>query len=157
MNIFVLDYDPKICAKYHCDRHVVKMILESTQLLSTAINLKLKDNIPELYKSTHINHPISKWVRESKQNFEWLLELAFHLCDEYFIRYNKIHACLEKLKICMTYSNIFDNIKLTKFELCMPNKYETNDIVKSYRNYYINEKQFAKWKTGEIPYWWKNE
>lgn len=155
MNIFVLDYDPKICAKYHCDRHVVKMILESTQLLSTAINHRLKEEIPGLYKSTHINHPCSKWVRKSNQNFKWLLDLALYLCDEYKDRYNKEHACIKQLIICGLSSRIFGDKGLTPFALCMPDEYKTNDIVESYRKYYIGEKRFAKWKTGNIPYWWK--
>jgi len=155
MNIFVLDYNPKICAKYHCDRHVVKMILESAQILSTVINSKLKMEVTDLYKSTHVNHPVVKWVKKSKQNFDWLLELSLYLCDEYNDRYEKTHKSLKVLERCALFSKIFRDKGLTPFALCMPDEYKTNDVVESYRNYYIAEKRFAKWKKGNIPEWWK--
>ncbi len=69
MNIFALDTDPVTCAQYHCDKHVIKMILESVQMLSTTCSI-LGAEAP--YKPTHANHPCTKWVRESWENFGWL-------------------------------------------------------------------------------------
>ena len=117
MNIFYLDPDPKICAEYHCDKHVVKMIIEYAQLLSTAhrvldgvpqrlrrettgrqyTSYSLPDNRDDmLYRATHINHPSAIWVRQNQQNYQWLYSLFVELCTEYTYRYGKIHAC-EKL------------------------------------------------------------
>ena len=78
MNIFYLDEDPVLAAQMHCDKHVVKMILESAQLLSTAHLLIDGDELADergLYKATHKNHPSSKWVRDSSENYEWLWNL----------------------------------------------------------------------------------
>jgi len=102
MNIFFLDSDPQIAATYMCDKHVIKMILESAQLLCTCHhitgslmeNKNLYPDIPsKFYKLTHKNHPCSKWLREHKRNYEWLATHAHYLCNEYSSRYNnKTHA-----------------------------------------------------------------
>ena len=86
MNIFILDTDIQKCAQYHCDQHVVKMILESVQLLCTALNKKGFDTP---YKSTHVNHPSVLWVEASYDNFLWLKQLTLALNTEYKFRYNK--------------------------------------------------------------------
>ena len=78
MNIFYLDEDPRLCAQYHCDRHVIKMILESAQLLCTAVNILAGEQVTP-YKSTHVNHPCSIWVRESFDNWNYVWNLAKHL------------------------------------------------------------------------------
>lgn len=90
MNIFFVSDCPKECARHLDDKRVVKMVLETAQMLSTAIN-ELGGKAP--YKSTHVNHPSNKWVRESRGNYEWLLKHFYALCDEYTARYNKIHSC----------------------------------------------------------------
>lgn len=112
MNIFYLNNDPKICAEMHLDKHVVKMILEYAQLLSTAhrvldgtVSTRLsksgrkqqyypladeRDNF--LYSATHVNHPSAVWVRYSYENYEWLYKLFIALLDEYTHRYGRIHA-----------------------------------------------------------------
>ena len=73
MNIFCLDEDPIKAVQMMCDKHIVKMILESAQLMSTAHRELDGDNANEnLYKSTHKNHPSAKWVRESLWNYVWL-------------------------------------------------------------------------------------
>ena len=85
MNIFVLDKDIVKCAEYHCDQHANKMILESVQMLCTALN---KKGFSTPYKSTHIKHPCVLWVEASYDNFEWLKDLAIALNDEYKYRFN---------------------------------------------------------------------
>ena len=86
MNIFYLDKDPKKCAEMHCDKHVVKMILEYAQLLSTAHRVldgnEWADHVG-LYKATHKNHPSAIWARESAGNYFWLNKLFQELCKEY--------------------------------------------------------------------------
>ena len=101
MNIFVLDVIPRIAAQYHCDKHVVKMILESTQILSTVIQKQFPNT--ELYKATHINHPCTIWAGNSKQNFQWLYNLTIALGHEYTKRYGKIHKSINVATNCYTY------------------------------------------------------
>jgi hypothetical protein len=159
MNIFVLDQDPYKAARYHCDKHVCKMIVESAQILSTVLRKKgFTDDI--LYKSTHQNHPCVLWVEKSYGNFKWLLDLLDGLLTEYGIRYNKLHKTgkiynwIDCIDISIYEYDWRTSLK-TDFILCMPDEYKTNDPVESYRNYYINDKkEFAKWKI-ETPWWWK--
>lgn len=159
MNIFYLDKDYSICSRYHCDKHVVKMILEYAQLLSTAH--RILDNKSDycdsisLPKTTHKNHPCSLWTRKSKNNYIWLYNLLYCLELEYEFRYNKIHM----YKVLLNYlKNVPSNISDDKFidpPLCMPEYCKIkNDTVSSYRNYYLNEKMyFLKYKNREFPYW----
>lgn len=86
MNIFYLDSNPTLCAKYHNDKHVVKMILETAQLLC-GVHWVTGKEAP--YKLSHKNHPCSIWVRSSLENYLWLCELGLELCDEYTYRYGK--------------------------------------------------------------------
>jgi hypothetical protein len=90
MNIFVLDNDPKKCAEAHCDKHVVKMILEHAQLMCTAHHMQpnttMQYDIP--YKQTHTNHPCAVWVRQSLDNYRWLYSMTDYLNDEYKRRFN---------------------------------------------------------------------
>lgn len=155
MNIFVLDLNTTKAAQYHCDRHCVKMILESCQMLSTAINLIVPSHTENLYKTTHINHPCSIWVRKSKQNFKWLINLAEELSKEYTIRYNKQHKCNRIIDIAKKYIDSFPDIGLTQFALAMPDQFKSSDIVHSYRLYCAASKHnFSTWKTVE-PDWWQ--
>ena len=155
MNIFVLDSDPEIAASYMCDKHVIKMLLESYQLLSTCCRF-FGDTNTELYRSTHINHPSSKWIRESKDNYLWLKTHAEALQREYYNRYTKYHAShLRCSKAVKTPPEGIPDIGLTKFALAMPDKYKSDDPIHSYRLYYIREKaRFARWTTpSKVPDW----
>lgn len=160
MNIFVLSDNPFEAASMQCDKHVVKMLVESTQILSTTLH---QFGIPAPYKPTHVNHPCCKWARESSANHEWLLTHAFALLNEYHFRYgdrkNKIHACTSHLTTIADTTIDFKSNVLTPFALCMPEKYKViGDPVTSYRNFYLTEKRsFAKWKNGRnAPAWWNN-
>jgi len=154
MNIFVLDTDPQKAAKYHCDKHVIKLVVEAAQMLCTAIRCYGISN-DKLYKSTHLKHPCTQWVIESRSNAEWLLQLSFALCTEYTLRYGKVHKTLDVL------TEIADNqlllcisdIGMTPFAQAMPEQYKCEDPVRAYRAYYIGEKKsFAKWK-NKMPDW----
>jgi len=155
MNIFVLDLEPKKCAKYHCDKHVVKMILETAQLLCGAVWISGQE---APYKLTHKNHPCAIWTRESIWNWLWLYNLGMDLCEEYTKRYKKEHktqSVIESLS-----SPNLPNIERTPFALAMPNDCKisyiyTNDSVASYRKYYKKYKRdIAKWNYCEKPWWW---
>ena len=101
MNIFYLDRDPQIAAQMMCDKHVVKMILESAQMLSTAHRVLDGDEYADkngLYKKAHVNHPSSEWVRCSYQQYKWLYDHMVALMEEYTYRYGKHHAT-ERLKV----------------------------------------------------------
>ena len=99
MNIFYLSSCPVDAASFHCDKHVVKMILEYAQLLSTAHHVLDGDDAPEgIYKCTHKNHPSAVWARETNNNYRWLYDLFLELGKEYTYRYGKEHLTIKKLK-----------------------------------------------------------
>jgi hypothetical protein len=173
MNIFFLDRDPKIAAQYHCDKHVVKMIVETAQLMSSAHRVLDGEKVvglspsgrkatfwkhptrdETLYKATHINHPSAVWVRSSVPNYIWTTQLFKHLLDEYKTRYNKNHACTRLLDVL---SELPHNLPANVFfdpPLAMPEHCKLPNVIDSYRNYYkIEKRYFAKWKNGNIPEW----
>lgn len=156
MNIFVLDLNPKKAAKMHFNKHVVKMITESCQMLC-GVHHMTSDRTDIPYRLSHKNHPCSKWVRESYSNYIWLLDLTRALLDEYTYRYEKKHACEKVYDWCsINLPNIPDK-GLTKFAQAMPKELKSDDPVKSYRDFYIKEKMhiFA-YKNRPIPNWLKN-
>lgn len=154
MNIFFLDRDPVAAASYHCDKHVVKMIVETAQLLSTALRLNGVDH-DGLYKKTHYNHPSAVWVRSSRKHYDWTLELFEALCTEYTMRYGKIHATDIKATLFTLFADSIKGTGWTDPPQCMPDQYKNKDTVVAYRDYYIGEKRsFAKWKTN-VPSWWE--
>ena len=179
MNIFYLDNNPKKCAEYHNDKHVVKMILETAQLLSTAHRIldgteavgtsqsgrkkkvwQLPDNRDvQLYSATHINHPSAVWCRQSKANYLWLHDLLVELCWEYTYRYGKVHKC-EQIGLVAQLFNVPKNIADKSFTgptPAMPDDVKVqNDSINSYRNYYNKHKtHLASWKKREVPEWYK--
>lgn len=164
MNIFILDASPSICAEYHCDRHVIKMILEHAQMMCTTHhlhpNIDIDYNIP--YKKTHENHPCTKWVRSSRQNYKWLYELTYYLNLEYKYRYGRKdnHKSWDAIS-SMPLPNIPD-VGLTRWARAMPdeckisnnvlNEVTFEDVIDSYHNYYRMHKQhILKWTNREIP------
>ena len=176
MNLFFLDFDLKKCAEYHCDKHVVKMILELTQMLYTAhhiLKMKLPDNAYKPIRNH--NHPMCVWVRKSKENYTFTSELAMCLSEEYTYRYKREHSCHKHLlflknnypdfnqKVEYTkqvylsdMSPDMEKLNLTPIPLCMPDDCKTTkDVIQGYRNYYIAKKShFVKWKNRPIPEWY---
>ncbi len=157
MNIFVLSNDPIKSAQMLCDKHICKMIVESCQLLCNVFYTNcdiFTFNIKIPYKFTHKNHPCTKWIRISRENFEWLLKHLYGLLKQYKLRYNKIHKCQEIFNWILNNRHylVFDYIGLTNFVKCMPEKYKEKSAIKSYKNYYLGEKlKFAKWKLKNKP------
>ena len=182
MNIFYLDCNPKLCAQFHVDRHVTKMVLEYAQLLSTTHRYldgtqsvgtsktgrkQTRYVLPDqresiLYSATHLNHPSAVWVRKSRDNYAWLYQLLDCLCKEYTYRYGKIHkveasGLLEKLWFVPT--GISEHVKFTEPTPAMPDECKVSDnSIASYRKYYIMNKQHLwSWKgkinSREIPKW----
>jgi len=143
MNIFVVDKHPQTAARQLCDKHVVKMVLESAQMLCSVF-----ENGKAPYKRAYYNHPCTKWSRESEANYEWLITHAWELCEEYFQRYGKLHKCIEVIEWCDDNYHKLNLPKtgLTKFAQAMPEEYRNPDAVVAYRNYYNGEKAyFASW------------
>jgi len=143
MNIFYLDHNPYVAAQYHSDKHVVKMILESAQLLSTAHRV-MDEHVPEImYKATHKNHPCSIWVRQHVDNYDYVYRLFEGLHDEYQFRYgcDKIHKTFEKLKEVLRHppkAMEQADCKPSSPARAMPEEFLDPDgcTVTSYRNYY---------------------
>lgn len=156
MNIFVLDTDIPLCAQYHCDSHVNKMILESVQILCTVLNER---GFETPYQSTHRQHPCVQWVDRSYDNFLWLAELADALNREYRYRYEKDrdHASIRVLGDILHHR--FESKGLTEFAQAMPDEYKVSgNTVAAYRAYYQGEKQrFARWARRPAPGWWLSD
>lgn len=155
MNIFVLDHNPEVAATMLCDKHVVKMIVESAQMLSTIAHSN--GHTPQ-YRPTHARHPCTLWAGESKSNWEWLVDHSLEMCEEYTRRYNRTHKSLAVIQWCIdNQTGPANDSGQTPFRLAMPEQYKSSDPVESYRNYYIGEKsRFARWKTA-APNWWPRE
>lgn len=180
MNIFYLHHDPETCAQMHNDKHVVKMILEYAQLLSTAHRVidgaeeqalsksgrkqkvwRLDDDRENaIYKASHINHPSAKWARHGEQNYRWLFTMWTHLLTEYTHRYGKHHTS-ERL---LTYlarppKNINMEEQYTAPWRAMPDEFKVNRsvvnyTVESYRAYYLGAKvKMSRWTNREMPEW----
>lgn len=163
MNIFFLHFNTNKCAKYHCSKHVIKMILESIQLLCAAHHIlpNKHNTYTPPYKLTHKNHPCSIWVRKSQANYLWLCSLTRDLSKEYTYRYGKIHLCERNGYIHDLFNNIPDipDEKFFSPPLCMPDHYKNENIIKSYRNYYIYDKtRMLNWGgkvcNRETPRWY---
>ena len=179
MNIFYLDTDPVKSAELHCDKHVVKMIIEYAQLMSTAhrvldgeeyvdrtannrrikrwrLNNSNMENV--LYKASHINHPSNIWIRSSDSHYQFVYDMFVALCNEYTHRYGRTHLTEEKLKDIL--QHLPNNIASADFvdpPQAMPDDVKTHDAIDAYQNYYrVYKKDFAKWTARETQGFMKN-
>ena len=166
MNIFALHLDPKIAANHHCDKHVVKMIVESAQMISTIFD-KYGERKSWMYKPCFQHHPCTIWAGVSRRNLIWLVDLGYHLCLEYNHRYGKIHKCYGMMLLWskLVHELSIPDGRFTNFALAVTPKlkekygqdYNLIESINCYRDYYIEEKShIAKWKTGDIPNWFSN-
>lgn len=181
MNVFYLDSDPVVCAKQHCDKHVVKMVVEYAQLMSTAHRVidgqlwygrntngrKIARYFHpdtamnhELYKACHVNHPSAQWVRHSAENYNWLQNLWTALAAEYEYRYGRVHESFRKLEYYLLFPPA--GLKLKEFTQPTPAMAQyphcivEGDSLASYRHFYWEDKRpFAKWTKRDKPEWWK--
>lgn len=179
MNIFYLDMDPKVAAEYHCDKHVVKMILEYGQLLSTAHRVldgtpylgssvsekrnvarwKLPDGREDiLYRACHAQHPCGIWVRENIEHYRWLYNLLYFLIGEYKYRYdNKRHKTEDLLLPLLDAPHNIPIVDWREPPQAMPEDVKVpGNPIEAYRNYYrVHKVRFATWKVRETPQWYK--
>ena len=179
MNIFYLHHEPKLCAEMHCDKHVVKMIIEYAQLMSTAHRVldgeeyyaltangrKIKRwRMPDvkyengLMKASHVHHPSNVWVRASKANYVWLNQMWNHLLLEYTHRYGKRHACADRMEFLYAWPENIPDLPFTEPTPAMPDECKiANNSLASYHKYYIEKKvRFAKWTNRDVPLWYQN-
>ena len=162
MNLFVLDNNHQKAAEYHPNQHVGKLLLENFQTLSTAHReIDGDENVdPIHYRKAHLNHPVTKWVRETTDNYMWSYELARCLSEEFTYRTGKTHLSWEKLgEVLSKPPRGLTKTGLTEFQQCMPDQYKVEgDAVQAYRNYFIGEKQTlqkrpADWGCRPVPDW----
>ena len=173
MNIFYLHLDPVESAKLHCDKHVVKMIIEYAQMLSTAHRmLDGKEYIDAssgrrikrwkhpnsnmdgvLYKASHINHPSAQWVRQNAIQYQYMYDMFTALCDEYTFRYGKTHMTDTKLRVLL--NELPSNIILGTWNpppQCMPEDVKMMSSILAYHKYYAKyKKNFAVWTDRPVP------
>ena len=164
MNIFVLDKDPVVAARMHCDKHIPKMCVEAAQMMASALRRHgatdeqmplTKKGTP--YKGGYHHHPCTVWAGDTRANFEWLSHHALGLLSEYTKRFNKTHACYEPILNMRLLAYLVEplTLSITPFALAMPDEYRDDDVVKAYRAYY-HSKTFAKWEKGTpAPDWWQ--
>ena len=181
MNLFVIDKDPVIAAQQQCDKHVVKMIVESGQMLST-VHRMLDGELTrrpsqsgrtqvqyyvhpnsmlesKLYKAVHMNHPCTVWTRESSENYDWHYQHFVALCDEYTHRYAKVHQTDTILRdVLKNLPRNIPRVPMTQFKLAMKSNPECmfeNDPVKSYRLFYqTKQARFSMdWTKRDVPEW----
>ena len=168
MNIFVLDLDPVVAARMHCDKHVPKMCVEAAQMMASALRRHgatdeqmplTKSGTP--YKGGYKHHPCTVWAGDSEANFIWLARHAQALLTEYTYRFGKVHACRNPIHSMIGLIPLFTDkypspkAALTPFAQAMPDEYRDDDAVKAYRDYY-HSKTFAKWEKGPpAPDWWQ--
>ena len=152
MNIFVTSSCPVECARNLCDRRVIKMVLESAQMLSTALR---EHGVDVGYKSTHKNHPSNVWARETRANWNWLYKHAMALCKEYTKRYNKIHKSQAVIESLYAHISSIPDGNLTQFANCAANQsigvsYKHFDNVCVAYQLYLND----RWDTDKrTPTW----
>ena len=147
MNIFAVYRSPKTSARCLPDKLVVKMPVETAQMLSTAIRLHCGDDYcdsRDIYKVAFKNHPCTIWARSSRANYDWLVKHFKYLCREYRSRYGKVHGCAFLLKHFQEASQHIPDGPLTEFAQAMPDIYKKDNHVQAYRDYMINEKQYAQ-------------
>ena len=176
MNIFYIDKDPVQAAQWMVDKHVVKMILESAQLLSTAHRLLDGEQImgktktgrnakrwilgdsrePVIYQATHINHPSAVWCRQSVENYNWLADHLHALLQEYTYRYNKKHKVEGDLSyMLMSPPKNLQAWDMTPMPSAMADEYKiSDDPIVNYRNYYkVGKARMHSWKNRQPPEW----
>jgi hypothetical protein len=153
MNIFYLDKDCVTSAQYHTDKHVVKMILEYSQLLCTAHRLLDDDVDDRLYRATHKNHPSAKYVRYTDSNYKFVYRMFTALCDEYTYRYGKVHLTDTKLReLLKTPPKNIPVGQMTRMPQAMPDEFKCCDSIIAYRNYYrIAKQHLHTWTKRAVP------
>jgi hypothetical protein len=156
MNIFYINTDPVVAAQELCDDHIRKMQIESAQMCCTA-HWASGSEAP--YKRAHLNHPSTKWTRESIQHYRWVVQHGLEVCNEFVKRYGKRHKTQDVLEWCRDNEPNIPDAGFTPPPQCMPDEYKKNDTVEGYKTYYIEDKikikQLTYNKLNNTPKWIK--
>lgn len=175
INIFYISTSPQQAAEWMVDRHVVKMILETAQLLSTAHRVLDGEEIlgksktgrsvkryilhderdTIMYQATHINHPSAIWTRTAVENYLWLVEHFYALLDEYKYRYQKTHKCTDLAYHLQSPPQNLREFDQTEMPCAMDVKYIiAKDPVVNYQNYYRHGKfHLHSYTRRQAPPW----
>lgn len=168
MNIFVLDLDPLVCAHYHCDKHVTKMVVEYTQLLATCHWHFYKRGEHDsgwwlqMPKPMNENHPCALWVRRSAENYNWLHELLTELLQEFRRRFGHSHSyerqCVMLIDPPDGLVSSTQGVGRTNFIQSVPEQFWHADPTIAYRSYYVVMKSsFATWRhPRSAPMWYQH-
>ena len=162
MNIFATSYNPVQCALWLDDKRVVKMCLETAQMLSTGIHICGGDT-SGIYKPTHVNHPSNVWARQTQGNYEWLCKHGVALCRVYKAVYLKDHKCLPIINKCLSLISCIPEGSLTEFANCAANldyklSYkQEKDVTLAYKKYLTKRWEYdtkrPTWFGRQIPKW----
>ena len=172
MNIFVLSRNVRSCAAMHCDQHVVKIALETAQLLSTSLYLVDGETWEKLhsagraYKPSHMQHPCALWTRASINNYLWLCRLGIELCEEYTYRFGerrggekgpRCHKSAAVIRVLREHAPMLPKLRhVTPFAIVVPDDCQVGDAVLCYREYYLRHKSaFARWTKRAPPAWFE--
>ncbi len=136
MNIFFLDRDIARAVRFHSDVHVVKMPLETAQILCAALHAH---GLPAPYRPTHLRHPCVIWAAESRRHWRWLRRFGLALGREYTHRFGKVHAC-EAVMRGLPGAPPLPDAGWRDPPQAMPEAYRGTDVVAAYRAYYRTEK-----------------
>lgn len=136
-----------------CDQHVVKMPIETAQMLSTAARA-LGTSVG--YAPTHARHPCTVWVGAARPNFEWALRHGLALCEEYTYRFHRQHTAQSVLEDVAAATILLPILPPSPFVQVMPKAYKRQDVVDAYREFYtVSKRVFARWRNGRPPpTWW---
>lgn len=159
MNIFPLDSDFEKAAKLYCDTHCSKIILEIAQMLCIPFHLK---GLQAPYKLCHVNHPVSKWVRETYENYLWTIKHGTALYEEKLERTGKGHKSYDVIRWTFSNRHLLNlpsmcitpfAIAINENALCRKDPaFDKSDPVKCYQLYYkYDKKDIAKWTNRDIP------
>lgn len=179
MNIFFLDIDPIKCAHYHCNKHIVKMITEHAQMMSMAIWYHDRKQALRLYEKgrimnappevtgkpprtdSHLMHPCTMWVRESRKHFDWLKLMSAEMAHEYYLRFGQFH---NPPRHHSSYVDCIAHLNSSKIPdspwesppQAMPEEFRGPDAAEAYKRLYgLDKIRFARWTVREMPEWFK--
>lgn len=172
MNVFALDQNPPLAAKYHCDKHVVKMIVETMQMLASAVirHGATPEEMPLTAKGLPLkggypNHPCTRWVGDTRGNYRWTAWLGLELCAEYKYRYGKVHSCQQNIEKLAWMDHYPPKGLRTPFAIAIApdslcrafvDGFDSLDAVEKYRLYYMyDKKSFAQWTKRKTPDWFR--
>ena len=189
MNIFILNENPELAARDYCNKHLPKMCVEMLQMLGSAVirHGATPDMMPLTKKGTPLkggyhNHPCTRFVGDSSDNYVWTVRHALEICKEYTNKYVKIHFCEAGIRHLSSMVKLIPEGNRTHFALAMPDEYRPNymtavskpfavitddekgiishargeEAIQAYRRYY-HSKEFAVWDDRRTPHWWMGD